>query len=96
MVIGKYFSNNGIHYIGMVHSDLYDGLSQLFWYLHQDCNDVANLQALHTSNEGVLFAMPILVGQENIYDMVYGGLVYAQVRSHILHKQVPVLCMTLL
>ena len=40
--------------------------------------------------------MPILVGQENIYDMVYGGLVYAQVRSHILHKQVPVLCMILL
>ena len=64
--IGKYFSNNGIHYIGMVHSDLYDGLLQFFWYLHQDCNDVANLQALHISNEGVLFAMPILVGQENI------------------------------
>lgn len=40
--------------------------------------------------------MPILVGQENIYDMVYGGLVYAQVRSHILHKQVLVLCMILL
>lgn len=59
MVIWKYFSNNGIHYIGMVHSDLYDGLSQLFWYLHQDCNDVANLQALHISNEGVLFAMPV-------------------------------------
>ena len=33
---------------------------------------------------------------ENIYDMVYGGLVYAQARSHILHKQVPVLCMILL
>ena len=45
---------------------------------------------------GIFFAMPILVGQENIYDMVYGGLVYAQVRSHILHKQVPVLCMILL
>lgn len=91
--IGKYFSNNGIHYIGMVHRDLYDRLSQLFWYLHQDSNDVANLKALHISNEGVLFAMPILIGQEYIYDMVYGGLVYAQVRSHILHKQVPVLCM---
>ena len=61
----------------MVHSNLYDGLSQLFWYLHQDCNDDANLQALHISYEGVLFAMSILIRQENIHDMVYGGLIYA-------------------